>query len=103
MFRNPINRKIISEVAKELGYDEEVVELVYRSQWLYIRDKIEQIPLKSGLTKEELNKYIISFHVQKIGKFYTNYDRFLKIMKQRSDIEDVINRESKNGDQIKED
>lgn len=103
MFRNPINTKVISEVAKELGYDEDVVENVYRSQWLYIREKIEQIPFKNTLTKEELDKYIISFHVQKIGKFYTNYDRFLKVLKQRSNIEEIVKRESNEDNKAEED
>lgn len=103
MFRNPINRKVVSEVSKELGYDEDVVEAVYRSQWLYIRDKIEMIPIKNTMTKEELEKYTLSFHIQKIGKFYTNYDRLLKIFKQRSDIEEIVKRESDEDNKIEED
>lgn len=103
MFRNLINRRIVSEVSKELGYDEDVVEAVYRSQWLYIRNKIEMIPIKNTMTKEELEKYTLSFHIQKIGKFYTNYDRLLKIFKQRSDIEEIVNRESDEDDKIEED
>ena len=103
MFRNPINRRVISEVAKQLGYDEDVVEAVYRSQWLYIRDKIESIPISTHMTKEELNNYVISFHVQKIGKFYTNYDRLLKIFKQRADIEEIVKRESDDDYKIEED
>lgn len=103
MFRNPINRKIVSEVSKELGYDEDVVEEVYRSQWLCIREMIESIPMRSGLTKEELESYTLSFHVQKIGKFYTNYDRLLRVLKQRSDIEEIIKRESNEDDKVEED
>lgn len=103
MFRNLINRRIVSEVSKELGYDEDVVEAVYRSQWLYIRNKIESIPIKNTMTKDELEQYVLSFHVQKIGKFYTNYDRLLKIFKQRSNIEEIIKRESNDDDKVKED
>lgn len=103
MFRNPINRKVISEVAEQLGYDEDVVEAVYRSQWLYIREKIESIPITTKMTKEELENYTISFHVQKIGKFYTNYDRLLKIFKQRSDIEKIVKRESDENNKTEED
>lgn len=103
MFRNPINRKIISEVAEQLGYDEEVVEAVYRSQWLYIRDKIESIPINVNMTREELDNYVISFHIQKIGKFYTNYDRLVKVFKQRSNIEEIVKRESDDYDKIEED
>lgn len=93
----------MSEVSKELGYDEEVVEAVYRSQWLYIREMIEKIPIKNTITREELEKYTLSFHVQKIGKFYTNYDRLLRIFKQRANIEEIVKRESNDYDKIKED
>lgn len=103
MFRNPINRQIMSEVSKELGYDEDVVEAVYRSQWLYIREKIEEIPIQNTMTKEDLDNYTLSFHVQKIGKFYTNYDRLVKIFKQRSNIEEIVKRESDDYDKIEED
>lgn len=103
MFRNPINRQIMSEVSKELGYDEDVVEAVYRSQWLYIREKIEEIPIQNTMTKKDLDNYTLSFHVQKIGKFYTNYDRLVKIFKQRSNIEEIVKRESDDYDKIEED
>lgn len=103
MFRNPINRQIMSEVSKELGYDEDVVEAVYRSQWLYIREKIEEIPIQNTMTKEDLDNYTLSFHVQKIGKFYTNYDRLVKIFKQRSNIEEIVKRESDDYNKIEED
>ena len=93
----------MSEVSKELGYDEDVVEAVYRSQWLYIREKIEEIPIQNTMTKEDLDNYTLSFHVQKIGKFYTNYDRLVKIFKQRSNIEEIVKRESDDYNKIEED
>ena len=92
----------MSEVSKELGYDEDVVEAVYRSQWLCIRDMIESIPMRNKLTKEELESYVLSFNVQKIGKFYTNYERYLRVKRQRTEIENIINRESNEDNKTKE-
>lgn len=49
------------------------------SYWKFIRQTIQELPLKEDLTKDEFNKYRTNFNIPSIGKLSCTYDRYKAI------------------------
>lgn len=71
--------EIYAKVAAEVGIPVEVVKEAYQSQWQFIRNTVEALPLKEELSEEEFNKLRTSFNIPSLGKLYTTRDKILKI------------------------
>lgn len=72
-------RDLFIKVSKELNIPEEVVREAYVSYWKYIRQTIQELPLKEDLTEEEFNKLRTNFNIPSIGKLSCTYDRYKAI------------------------
>lgn len=68
-----------SKIAKELNLDVEVVKKAYTSFWEFIRNKIQELPLKEDLTEEQFKKLRTNFNIPSIGKLSCTYDRYLGV------------------------
>lgn len=66
-----LNKLIYNKVAKQSGLSPRVIEEIHRLNWKFIKDKIEELPLKEDITEEELNKLRLSFHIKGLGTLYT--------------------------------
>lgn len=64
---------IYKKVAKDFNLDSEEVEKLYKELWNFIKEKIENLPLKETLTEEEFNKLRTSFNIPSLGKLYCDY------------------------------
>ena len=58
-----------------MGIPIEVVRAAYLSQWQFIRNTIEALPLKEELSEEEFNQLRTSFNLPSLGKIYTTRDK----------------------------
>lgn len=72
-------KDLFIKVSNELGIPEEVVREAYVSYWKFIRQTIQELPLKEDLTKDEFNKYRTNFNIPSIGKLSCTYDRYKAI------------------------
>lgn len=70
--------EIYESVAKELGIAPEVVKAAYQSQWQFIRNTIEALPLKEELSEEEFSQLRTSFNLPSLGKIYTTHEKIQK-------------------------
>lgn len=66
-----LNKLIYNKVAEQSGLSPKVIEEIHRLNWKFIKDKIEELPLKEDITEEELNKLRLSFHIKGLGTLYT--------------------------------
>jgi hypothetical protein len=73
-----VYKQIIKKVAKELNLPEPLVKETYNSYWKFVKDTIENIPIKSNFEKEDYN---ISFNIPFIGKLYLDNDKLKQIHK----------------------
>lgn len=71
-----MNNKIFKEIANDLGLNESDVKDVFKYTWEFIRNKIEDLPLKSDLTEEEFNKLKTTFVLPEIGKLGCEYNTY---------------------------
>lgn len=70
--------QIYKKIAEELNLDIEVVKAAYQSQWLFIREKIEELPINIGMSEEEFNSLRTSFNIPSLGKMFTSFDKIQK-------------------------
>lgn len=67
---------IINKVSGDLNISPDIVDKVYRSYWRFIRDTIQNIPLKEDLSEEEFSKLKPNFNIPSLGKMTCTYNRY---------------------------
>ena len=75
-------KNLYKKVAEEMNIPVEVVEYAYKSYWKFIRETIQELPLKEDLSEEEFAKLKTNFNIVSIGKLSCTYDRYLRKKKQ---------------------
>jgi hypothetical protein len=86
-----MDKNIITEVSKKLNLPEDVVELAYKSLWEFIRNKIQELPLKEDLDFNDFLKLRTNFNIPSLGKLSCTYDRMLKVKKKYNYIKNAKN------------
>lgn len=81
-------------VADKLKLPVEVVRKAYESYWLFVRETISELPLKSELSEEEFNELRTNFNIPSIGKLSCTYDRY-KAVKGKQKYLDTLRDDSK--------
>lgn len=61
---------IIREVSKKISLPKDIVDKTYKGYWLFIRDYIQNLPLKEDISNKEFNKLRTSINVPSLGKLY---------------------------------
>lgn len=87
-----------NQISQQLDLPPERVMEIYKSYWKYIRDYIQELPLKEELTEEQFNTLKVNINIPLLGKFNCNYAR---ILKQKSSFNK--HRTNKQNDKIKKD
>lgn len=72
-------KDIINKVSEELDLPKELVENTYKAYWNFIKDTIEELPLKTELTQEEYNKLKTNINIPSLGKLHCTYNRYIGI------------------------
>jgi hypothetical protein len=71
-------KSLYKKVAEEMNIPVEVVELAYKSYWKFIRNTIQELPLKEDLSEEEFAELKTNFNIVSLGKLSCTYDRYLR-------------------------
>lgn len=75
------NKKIFESVAEKLNLPVDTVEKTYKAYWLFIRTKIQELPLSENITEEQFKKLKTNFNIPSLGKLNCTYERYMNIMK----------------------
>ncbi len=70
---------IVIKVSKELGLPPEVVDKVYKSYWMFVKQTMQALPLKEELTPEDFKKLKTNFNIPSLGKLSCTYDRMSRV------------------------
>ena len=73
------NKTILKKVADEMNLDYKLVHKVYYDYWKFIKNQIEQLPLKEDITEETFNSLKTNFNISSIGHLTCYYRRILNI------------------------
>lgn len=73
--------EIINNVAEELQLPAQVVRKTYKAYWYFIKQTIEQLPLKEDLKEEEFNNLSTNFNIPSLGKLCCTIDKYNGVKK----------------------
>ena len=68
--------EIFQQVADEMNLEKKVVSTAYLISWKFVKEKIEALPLKEDLTREEFRKLRTTFKIPHFGNLYLKEDYF---------------------------
>ena len=72
-------KDIINKVSEELDLPKELVENTYKAYWNFIKDTIEELPLKTELTQQEYRNLKTNINIPSLGKLHCTYNRYIGI------------------------
>lgn len=81
----------ISKASHELGIPSELVQKVYRAYWLAIKQVVQALPFKQGLTEEEFHKLRTSVNIPSLGKIFVTWDRYQGVKRRFKYIQQIRN------------
>lgn len=70
---------IVDKVSKDLQLPYNIVDKTYKAFWLYIRNTIQELPLKEDLSEAEFSMLKPNFNIPSLGKLTCTYDRYKNI------------------------
>lgn len=67
---------IINKVSGDINLPPDIVDKTYKAFWKYIRDYIQNLPLKEDISEESFNKIKTNFNIPSLGKLTCTYKRY---------------------------
>lgn len=84
-----MNKEIYRKAAESLNIPIDTIKEVYTLYWGTIRNKLEDLNLKTTLSEEEFNKLKTSINIPSLGKLYASYQRYTNLQTKRKIIQHV--------------
>ena len=84
--------EIIAKVSTELNLPEDLVKKTYSEYWSYIRNTIEDLPLKNDLTQTDFSELRTNINVPSLGKINCTYERYIGMKKRFNIIKKICNK-----------
>ena len=81
--------QIVDIVAKELELPVDLVKNTYRAYWQFIKDTIQELPLKEDISEEDFSKLKTNFNIPSLGKLTCTRDRFIGMKKRFGYIQNL--------------
>lgn len=73
--------QILIAVAEELELPVDLVKKTYKAYWQFIRDTIQELPLKEDIGEEEFANIKTNFNIPSLGKLTCTRNRYLGMKK----------------------
>lgn len=74
---NVVLNSAIKKIARKYSVSPELVLLVYKSYWNFIKTTISSLPLEE-MTEADFEKTPTNFNIPYIGKLYTSHKKIIK-------------------------
>lgn len=81
--------QIINNVSEELKLPVDLVKNTYKAYWQFIRDTIQEFPLKEDISEEEFAKLKTNFNIPSLGKLTCTRDRYIGMKKRFKYIQNI--------------
>lgn len=82
-------QEIVQKVSEDTGITAAVVNKTYKAFWLYIRNSVQELPLKKELTETEFLSLKPNFNIPSLGKFCCTYQRYLGVKERFNHIKSL--------------
>lgn len=74
----PSLKEVYKKVGEDLGISASVIELVYKSSFLCTLNIWKDFDMNAEITKEDLDKQVLTFKLGSIARFYPDYNRIAR-------------------------
>jgi hypothetical protein len=81
-------KETITRLSRELNLSPSVIEKAYRAYWMFVKQKIEKLPLKEDMDEQTFNRLRPNFNIPNLGKLTCTYERYLGVKKRIKTIKD---------------
>ena len=85
-------KEIVHIVSEDTGIPVEVVDKAYKAFWSYIRNSVQELPLKEELTETEFLSLRTNFNIPSLGKLTCTYPRYLGVKEKFNHIKSLRKR-----------
>lgn len=82
-------KEIFNKVSSDTGIPVEVVEKAYKAYWSYIRNSVQDLPLKRELTETEFLSLRPNFNIPSLGKLTCTYNRYIGVKEKFNHIKNL--------------
>lgn len=69
-------QEIVNKVSGDTGISSDTVDKAYKAFWLYVKDSIQELPLKEDMTEEEFKSLRPNFNIPSLGKITCTLKRY---------------------------
>lgn len=73
--------EIMNKVSQDTGINPEIVNKAYKAFWLYIRNSIQELPLKEDISEAEFLCLKPNFNIPSLGKMCCTFDKYKRVKK----------------------
>lgn len=72
-------KDIVNKVSGDMLLSPDIVDKTYKAYWKFIRDSIQELPLKNELSEEEFQSLKPNFNIPSLGKLTCTYKRYSRV------------------------
>lgn len=87
--------EMVKRVSQDTGINPEIIDRTYKSYWLYIRNSIQNLPLKEDISEAEFLSLRPNFNIPSLGKLACTFDRYRGVKKKFQHIKKIREKNEK--------
>lgn len=72
-------KDVLNKVSKDTGIEVDIIDKAYKSYWVFIRNTIQELPLKDNLSEDSFNELKTNFNIPSLGKLSCTYNRYRRV------------------------
>lgn len=87
--------EILERVSQDSGIDPEIIDKAYKAYWLYIRNSVQDLPLKEDISEAEFLGLRPNFNIPSLGKLTCTFDRYKGVKEKFQHIKKIREKNEK--------
>lgn len=72
-------KDVLNKVSKDTGIEVDIIDKTYKSYWVFIRNTIQELPLKDNLSEDSFKELKTNFNIPSLGKLSCTYNRYRRV------------------------
>lgn len=87
--------EIVQRVSEDTGIPTDIIDKAYKAFWLYIRNSVQELPLKEDITEAEFLSLRPNFNIPSLGKLTCTYSRYRRVKDKFQHIKNIREKNEK--------
>lgn len=87
--------EIVQRISEDTGIPTDIIDKAYKAFWLYIRNSVQELPLKEDITETEFLSLRPNFNIPSLGKLTCTYSRYRGVKDKFQHIKNIRKKNEK--------